>query len=197
MNNIIWPTKSKRITSPFGPRSLSADGFHDGLDIGPKEVGEHEDVFAVADWNCVMSYTSNSWGETVILEHDGFCSIYAHLSRRAVKEGQSGNQGQVIGLMGSTGHSTGVHLHFELRDTMFNNYFWRKEDGKYLNAVDPDLYLMDEEQEEPDHNLLYLLDQGILDDGDYWQNLIDRDALCSDVPVKILIALAKKIVERD
>lgn len=59
----------------------------------------------------------NSYGELVTIKHDnGYVTYYAHLSRRDVSVGQRVEQGQVIGLRGSTGRSTGPHLHFEIRD---------------------------------------------------------------------------------
>lgn len=129
----IWPTTTKRITSHFRPAHRKD---HHGIDIA--EPGRHE-VFAVADGTVSRSYFSSSYGECIMIVHNingqAWESVYAHLREgsRRVKEGQKVKQGQVIGIMGNTGRSTGQHLHFELHKGRWN--------ANKTNAVDPLKYL--------------------------------------------------------
>jgi len=129
----IFPTKVKRITSGF--RTPSRPNHH-GVDFAEK--GYHE-IFAVADGEVSRSYRSDSYGEVVFIVHniDGqvWESVYAHLrtGSRKVKAGDKVKQGQVIGVMGNTGHSTGQHLHFELHKGRWNM--------QKSNAVNPLDYL--------------------------------------------------------
>ena len=63
-----------------------------------------------------ISTYNNSYGNYVVVQHDnGVATLYAHMASRAVKEGQVVTQGQTVGYVGSTGSSTGNHLHFEVR----------------------------------------------------------------------------------
>jgi murein DD-endopeptidase MepM/ murein hydrolase activator NlpD len=57
----------------------------------------------------------NGYGNVVLIDHGGLTTVYAHQSRLGSSDGQSVSQGEVIGYVGSTGHSTGPHLHFETR----------------------------------------------------------------------------------
>lgn len=106
------------ITSGFGARWGK---FHDGVDIAkPGTVP----VVAAADGEVVRSYLSSSYGNCVIIRHNlngqQFESLYAHLQNRAVQTGATVTKGQFIGNMGSTGDSTGQHLHFELHKGSWN-----------------------------------------------------------------------------
>jgi murein DD-endopeptidase MepM/ murein hydrolase activator NlpD len=108
----LWPVpSSKRISSPFGPRW---GRHHDGIDI-PGRVGTS--ILAADDG--IVVYSGNGlggYGNIVVLSHnDGFFSVYAHNKKNKVKRGQRIHRGQVVALLGSTGHSTGPHLHFEIR----------------------------------------------------------------------------------
>ncbi len=104
-----WPL-SGRITSAFGPRN---SGFHHGLDI----AGEMGKLINAAESGRVDSARWRSvYGKTVILDHgNGYRTLYAHLSDYLVDPGEMVQKGQVIGKVGSTGNSTGPHLHFEVR----------------------------------------------------------------------------------
>lgn len=139
---VYWPTKSRRITSKFGPRELSSDGFHDGIDIGAVVPGDNDDILAAQDGVVARSYYSSSYGNCIVINHGGFSTLYAHLHSRLVKAGQEVTTGDKIGLMGTTGHSTGVHLHFEVRNTDYNGSYYQSTNGKYNNAVDPELVLV-------------------------------------------------------
>ena len=115
----MWPEKaSKKITSPFGKRS-SPGGIgstnHKGVDIGG--VGYTTQVLASKAGTVIVSQYSNSYGNYVVVSHgSGNTTLYAHMSSRSVSAGQYVQQGQVLGITGSTGNSTGPHLHFEITE---------------------------------------------------------------------------------
>lgn len=113
-NDWLWPTPSTRVTSPFGPRW---GGFHHGVDIGATKAGVVGDpIWSMDDGKVVFSGFAGAYGNVVFVQHkDDVMSVYAHLSRRTVRQGEIVRKGDVIGLMGTTGRSTGVHLHFEIR----------------------------------------------------------------------------------
>ena len=114
----IWPVNSRRITSTFGGRA-SPGGIgstnHKGVDIGG--VGYGTAVHAAKSGVVIISQYSSSYGNFVVISHgSGNTTLYAHMSARSVGAGQAVAQGDVIGLTGSTGHSTGPHLHFEITE---------------------------------------------------------------------------------
>jgi murein DD-endopeptidase MepM/ murein hydrolase activator NlpD len=103
------------ISSPFGWRSISVGGnrFHGGIDIaadhGTQVVAARGGIVLRAGWGGV-------YGLFVAIDHGGgWETRYAHLSRIDVVEGERLRQGSILGLVGSTGASTGPHLHFEIR----------------------------------------------------------------------------------
>lgn len=104
------------LTSPFGYRwhpVTKEYKLHTGMDLG---VPSGTPVYAMADGNVILSEYSDSWGNYVIIYHgNGISSLYAHFSKRLVSVGETVKAGQKIGLSGSTGWSTGPHLHFEIR----------------------------------------------------------------------------------
>ena len=108
--DLIWPIQGK-INSPFGPRGKN---FHKGIDIASPS---YQEVKAAMDGEVILARNSLSgYGNVVVLRHDaGFSSIYGHMNVIIAKEGEAVRQGQAIGGVGSTGKSTGPHLHFELR----------------------------------------------------------------------------------
>lgn len=109
-----WPSPGyTRITSKFGWRSWS-QSYHKGIDIGAPTGAN---IVASNSGKVVTSsYNSGGYGNYIIIDHGGgYLTVYGHLSRRSVSVGQQVNRGQVIGLCGSTGRSTGPHLHFEIR----------------------------------------------------------------------------------
>lgn len=103
-----WPVLAP-ISSPYGPR----DGRnHNGLDLA---ANMGEPIKAARDGEVLLAGTVNGYGETVILRHeDGTQTLYGHASRLLVKAGERVRQGEVIAEVGSTGRSTGPHLHFEI-----------------------------------------------------------------------------------
>ena len=114
----IWPVDSRYITSTVGGRA-SPGGVgstnHKGTDIG--RVGYTSKVYAAKAGTVIVSQYSNSYGHYVVVSHGaGNTTLYAHLSSRSVSVGKYVNQGDVLGITGSTGHSTGPHLHFEVTE---------------------------------------------------------------------------------
>ncbi len=113
---LIWPV-SGPITSGFGGRDIGA-GYedHPGVDIG---VPEGTPIRAAAAGTVVLQQSeaeSGGYGNFTCVDHGGGLSTcYAHQSSFAVSAGESVGQGEVIGYVGSTGYSTGAHLHFEVR----------------------------------------------------------------------------------
>ena len=102
-----------RITSGFGRRKLYGRKFHKGLDID-LETGDK--VVAAMNGKVRIARYSSGYGNFVLISHEGGLeTLYGHLSELSVVEGQEVNSGQLIGLGGSTGQSTGSHLHFEVR----------------------------------------------------------------------------------
>jgi murein DD-endopeptidase MepM/ murein hydrolase activator NlpD len=104
-----------RVSSRFGWRALSVNGnhFHAGVDLA---VPLGTPVHAARDGVVVKAGWGGTYGNVVYLDHgDGTQTRYAHLSRIDVQVGERLRQGDVLGLAGSTGASTGPHVHFELR----------------------------------------------------------------------------------
>ena len=115
-----WPLGSAScyISSHYGYRSASISGnsFHGGTDITGGGISGKA-VYATRAGRVISAVTSNSgYGIYVLIDHgDGYSSLYAHMSVRYVSTGDSVSKGQMIGRVGSTGNSTGPHLHFEIR----------------------------------------------------------------------------------
>lgn len=114
----IWPVDSRRITSPFGPRNTGIAGastYHNGVDIGG--VYYNSSVYATKAGTVITSTYSSSYGNYVVVSHgNGNTTLYAHMSSRKVSVGQEVAQGDVLGITGSTGISSGPHLHFEISE---------------------------------------------------------------------------------
>ena len=108
---LVNPLRSGyRLSSPFGPRG---GRLHKGLDFASSL---NTPIFATADGSVKFSGTQSGYGNVVILDHGGgYETYYAHLNRRLVTVGQTISRGDRIALMGNTGRSTGVHLHYEIR----------------------------------------------------------------------------------
>ena len=111
-----WPLEGNwSITSRFGPRP-SPGGIgstnHQGIDIG---APTGTPILASADGTVIQSGWNGGYGNFILIDHGGgYRTAYAHNSRNSVSTGQIVVQGQVIGEVGSTGNSTGPHLHFEI-----------------------------------------------------------------------------------
>lgn len=113
---LYWPVPGHhRITSPFGYRIhpiLKYRKFHTGVDIG---APNGTPVVSAASGTVIASRFMGGYGNCVMIDHGGKVTVYGHLSSRAVSPGQSVSAGETIGYVGSTGMSTGAHLHFEVR----------------------------------------------------------------------------------
>ena len=112
----IWPARG-RVTCPYGKRQhpiTKKESFHTGIDIGGNK---NDNIFASLGGEVVTSGWYNSvYGNVVIINHgNNIQTFYAHLEKTLVKVGQEVSQGEIIAKMGTTGLSTGPHLHFEIR----------------------------------------------------------------------------------
>ena len=117
----IWPEPQAQISQPFGPSTYwfeppygSYPHFHTGIDLvepfGSPVQAADDGVVAL------VGSSSSGYGNYVVIAHSGgLNTLYGHLSTALVSVGQQVTQGTVVGLEGSTGNSTGAHLHFELR----------------------------------------------------------------------------------
>lgn len=117
-----------RISSPFGRRTdplNSKKAFHSGIDFKGK-TGDK--IHATGDGVVVKASYDKGYGYNIVLSHGKeYSTMYAHLSKRLVKKGDRVKRGQVIGLVGNSGRSTGSHLHYEVR--------------RYGKAVNPKKYM--------------------------------------------------------
>lgn len=116
VGNLFWPTTNRLITSHFGYRRHPIWGirmFHSGIDIS----GNYGDpIYAVNDGRVIYSGWQSGYGKVIIIDHgNNMSTLYAHCSQLLVGEGTAVKKGQIIGKVGSTGWSTGNHLHFEVR----------------------------------------------------------------------------------
>ena len=117
----IWPEPQAQISQPFGPSTFWFEPpyggyphFHTGIDLvepfGTPVYAADDGIVAL------VGNTSSGYGNYVVIAHaGGLDTLYGHLSTSLVKVGQGVTQGTVVGLEGSTGNSTGAHVHFELR----------------------------------------------------------------------------------
>ena len=121
-----WPLPGRsRISSGYGYRSKpigSGQEFHTGIDI-PGPLGT--DVVAAADGVVITSGYVRGFGNTIMIDHGGgLVTLYGHNSRLVASKGESVKKGQVVAKCGSTGNSTGNHVHFEVR-----------KNGKHTNPM--------------------------------------------------------------
>ena len=111
MRGFCMPTTNTKITSKFGPRRRR---MHNGIDV---KVYIGDTIRAAFSGKVRMvKYERRGYGQYIVIRHDnGLETIYGHLSKQLVNEDQYVEAGEVIGLGGNTGRSTGSHLHFETR----------------------------------------------------------------------------------
>lgn len=110
------PVKGARISSPFGNRYhpiLKKNHFHSGIDFAAPTGSP---IQTPASGTVSFAGVKGGYGNTVVIDHgNGLSTLYGHMSQIKVQRGQTVNSGSVIGLVGSTGRSTGPHVHFETR----------------------------------------------------------------------------------
>lgn len=142
MSNFITPCKG-RITSPFGFRIhpiRNQKEMHWGVDYG--NTPSDNTIVASADGTVERANVFGGYGNTIIITHNikgvTYQTLYAHLSSMSVKVGAKIKQGQKIGVKGTTGNSTGIHLHFEVHKN-------GKRNSNYTHAVNPLEYVVDTE----------------------------------------------------
>jgi murein DD-endopeptidase MepM/ murein hydrolase activator NlpD len=124
---LLWPIPHATVSQGFGPSAYGFEAayagfahFHTGIDLS---VPLGTPVFAAADGVVVLARPMTDaagaligYGNYVVIQHDaGLKTLYGHLLAIGVKEGQQVKRGQLIGLVGSSGNSTGPHTHFEVR----------------------------------------------------------------------------------
>ena len=131
--NFIWPCACTYITSRVGGRIHPISGvykYHSGMDVGC-QYGDA--VWASDSGTVILAGENGGYGNCVMIDHgfvngDHYYTLYGHLSAIYVSYGQSVSQGETIGAVGSTGVSTGPHLHFEIRNSSGPTDFnWRFE----------------------------------------------------------------------
>ena len=113
---LIWPVPySHNVTSPFGQRWGK---LHSGIDIADSNITGQDIVASENGTVKSVKFDKNGYGNYVVISHkNGYETLYAHCSSISVKEGQTVKKGEVIGKIGSTGHSTGAHLHYEIHES--------------------------------------------------------------------------------
>jgi murein DD-endopeptidase MepM/ murein hydrolase activator NlpD len=135
--NSIWPTRGE-ITTYFGEVDRLSPRGHSGLDIAAPEgtpvVAADRGEVLKAYWN------KDGYGGLIIIAHpSGYETWYGHLDSFDVEQGQQVKRGEQIGLMGSTGFSTGSHLHFEVRqDGQLRDPLAFLEEAKLQSADESD-----------------------------------------------------------
>ena len=135
-------TQLRSISSPYGYRLhpvLKYRVMHDGIDLA---APTGTDIYATGNGTVVKAKRESSYGNLVEINHGfGYRTVYAHLSKIFVKAGDSVKRGQVIGHVGSTGRSTGPHLHYEVRyrGTPVNPeiYFDKNQDAGLIEQINP------------------------------------------------------------
>lgn len=121
---LVWPVEKAHLTSHFGYRILR---FHEGIDLS---APQGTPIRAALDG--VVVYSGNGikgYGNTVVLRHDAFLTVYAHNAQNTVDVGDEVAAGETIATVGQTGRASGPHCHFEVRV--------KNDRGRYV-AVDPE-----------------------------------------------------------
>lgn len=148
MTGFCMPTTNTKITSKFGPRRRR---MHNGIDV---KVYIGDTIRAAFSGKVRMvKYERRGYGKYVVIRHEnGLETIYGHLSKQLVNEDQYVEAGEVIGLGGNTGRSTGSHLHFETRflgqainpallfdfekqDIVADTYLFKKGNNRYRRST--------------------------------------------------------------
>jgi len=112
----VRPIHVWNVTSGFGWRWGKT---HDGIDLG---ATTGTPIYAMSKGTVIGSFYDSSFGNKVEIKYwDGSISWYGHMSKRIAREGDEVMPGELVGLVGNTGHSFGSHLHFEMQKTTSND----------------------------------------------------------------------------
>lgn len=151
---MLYPTKNNRLTSKFGYRNLSRkQDYHSGNDFGclNNKIPTNDIIQCISKGEVKrINNDVNGYGNYVVVEHElnnvVFCTLYAHLHEINVAVGQKLEEGQKVGLMGKTGGTSAIHLHFEVRECSYKDFWLRwqdiTEDGNRepVHAIDPQYF---------------------------------------------------------
>ena len=140
------PLDNIQINSPYGIRDITVNDryywWHNGLDL---RAQLNTPVYAVDDGTVMVAKYDNSYGYYIAIDHGKYGTLYAHLARFEIYEGNSVRAGDLIGYAGSTGDTTGPHLHFEIRLGSYDK-FWERANcdrSVFMNTIDPMLIIED------------------------------------------------------
>lgn len=128
-----------RVTSKWGYRTHPVDGkwkLHTGIDLDVND-NDPANIYAVAPGTVIVSEYNSGYGYYTVLNHGGYTTLYAHMKGNNYKVGDRVSAGTALGVMGSTGNSTGNHLHLELRIGEATN----RSQFYALSSTDPGPYL--------------------------------------------------------
>lgn len=131
------PLINNEITSDYGIRVLNGLEFHPGIDY---RAALNDEIYSVDDGKVVVAKNdAYGYGLYVVIEHSNYCTLYAHMKALEVIIGQTVKAGEIIGHVGMTGMTTGPHLHFEIRDCLYDNTFWLKSNlkGRHVMCINP------------------------------------------------------------
>lgn len=193
------PCDSQRVTSGFEPRWGT---FHNGIDIGAIVPNvEGDPLYAVKDGTVVISKVNgggvkNGFGYYIVIDHGDFCTLYGHMQRLEVRVGQRVRAGNIVGHMGTTGTSTGTHLHLEVRVGSYDpNRFWNVDSaGKRITALDPMDYFLDSfikewQQELGEKAIDELYAKGMINSPEEWK---EKDLKTEPTPLWLTFHLYNK-----
>ena len=191
MISIIYPCKSRDISVPFGPQVIG-NRVSDGVMF---KCPVFSQVYAVADGTVVEVENDASYGRYLVLQHQGFCSVYANLYSVEVISKDEVKQGDIIAISGLAGYHFKPGLYLEIRTgSFYEPGFWHSNNGKFKNSVDPVRYLKrstDWRLDLGDKALANLHEKGLVSEPDRWK----KNLLCS-IPSWIFWEMINRIVNR-
>ena len=134
------PTTNQRETSPYGWRLRGGKpNYHSGVDFGNrKEKGDP--ILAVENGTVRVAKWDKDYGNFIVIEHNGWCSLYAHMIQLHVEVGQKVRRYETTSEMGNTGNSFGEHCHFEIRDVPYSRFWERYSNRMWKHCVDPNYF---------------------------------------------------------
>ncbi len=140
------PLKNITVYSPYGKRNITVNDksywWHNGVDL---KAPLNTPVYAVDEGKVMIATYNNSYGYYVVLYHGKYGTLYSHLRNYTVNSNDRVKAGDIIGYSGSSGDSTGPHLHFEIRLCKYENFWDRAQCDStvFMNTVDPMLFIED------------------------------------------------------